>query len=441
MPSHPLFVYIYNIAYLCIMIETTTSKKTRIAVIGAGAAGCFAAIHIKRIIPDIDVTVFESGKKPLAKVAITGGGRCNLTNSFNEIKSLATVYPRGERLMKRLLKEFGHKDAYQWFETEGVRLMTQDDECVFPVSQDAMEIVNTLMRRMTQTGVKIKTGHRVRYIEKNTYNNDKRTFTLSFTDSDISPYTADIVLIATGGCSGADNVALLKSLTPDIVEPVPSLFSLCLTDGNIKELMGTVVENTTVWLTGSSHKATGALLITHWGMSGPAILKLSSYEARTLHDNGYKGMIHINWLGGMNEADTMYMLNETALKNPKKQMVNVYPDTLNSRLWQHLLDKSNIKHELRWSETGRKALNRLASTLTNDIYTTDGKNRFKEEFVTCGGVSLSNINPRTMECRTCPGLFFAGETLDIDAITGGFNLQAAWTTGYVAATGITGSIK
>lgn len=412
-------------------------KTMKIAIIGAGAAGCFAAINIKRMSPDADITVFEGGRKPLAKVAITGGGRCNITNSFRGIKSIAEAYPRGERLMKRLLREFSHEDACKWFEAEGIRLVTQEDECVFPVSQDAMEVVNTLTRLMRGSGIKMRTGHRVREIIKPECDGGKATFRILFSDSGTAPYDADIVLVATGGCAKESNYGMLHALTQGkTVAPVPSLFSFCLPGQRITELTGTVVENVTAGISGTRHRATGALLITHWGVSGPAILKLSSYAARTLHENGYRAQLHINWTGDMNEAETMDMLYETAIKNPQKYMSNVYPGTLNSRLWQHLLDRSGIKPGIRWAEAGRKAFNRLTNILTNDTYTVDGKNRFKEEFVTSGGVSLAAADPHTLESRTTRGLFFAGEALDIDAITGGFNLQAAWTTGYAAAKAI-----
>lgn len=409
----------------------------KIAIIGAGAAGCFAAINIRRMAPDADITVLEGGKKPLAKVAITGGGRCNITNSFCGIKSINEAYPRGERLMKRLLKTFSHEDACRWFEAEGIRLVTQDDECVFPASQDAMEIVNLLTRLMRQAGIRLLTGHRVNAIKKEDRDGNEGLFCISFTNSNIASFHADTVLVATGGCAKTADYNMLHELTAgNAVAPVPSLFSLCLPGDSITSLMGTVVEHATAWLAGTRHRAEGALLITHWGMSGPAILKLSSYAARTLHENAYKAQLHINWLGGMDEGEATTMLAGIAIRNPKKQLSSVYPDVLNSRLWAHLLEKSGINPGLRWGEAGRKTINRITNTLINDAYAADGKNRFKEEFVTCGGVALGEINPRTMESRTAPGLFFAGEALDIDAITGGFNLQAAWTTGYVAATGI-----
>ncbi len=409
----------------------------KIAIIGAGAAGCFAAINIKRMVGDADITVFESGKKPLAKVAITGGGRCNITNSFRGIRSVDEAYPRGGRLMKRLLREFSHEDAYNWFEAEGIKLMTQEDECVFPASQDAMEIVDTMTRLMRRNGIILKTGHRVQEIEKTVSDSGKNMFRIVFTDKDIAPHHADIVLVATGGCAKESDYEMLDTLTSgETVAPVPSLFSFCLPGQKITELMGTVIENTTVGIAGTKHKATGALLITHWGVSGPAILKLSSYAARMLHENGYKAKLHINWLGDMNESETIEMLHETAIKNPQKHIANVYPVTLNSRLWEHLLERGGIKAGTRWAEAGRKSFNRLTNILINDTYEIDGKNRFKEEFVTCGGVSLASVDARTLESKTVHGLFFAGEALDIDAITGGFNLQAAWTTGYIAAKGI-----
>ena len=400
-------------------------------IIGAGAAGCFAAINLKRMAPEADVTVVESGRKALAKVAVTGGGRCNLTNSFAGIKSLATAYPRGERLMKRLLNEFDHNDTCRWFEKEGVRLVTQDDECVFPASQDAMEIVGTLTRLMGRLGVKLKTNHRVEHIYK--VENGNGGFGIAFTDSALPPLQADMVIVTTGGCPRLSGPGFPGNLGVDMAEPVPSLFSICLPDNPITALTGTVVADVTATLTGTKTQAYGPLLITHWGMSGPAILKLSAYAARTLHDNGYKARISINWMGTASEQETMETLMEMAIRNPGKQLQSVYPTRLNSRLWTHLIEKSGLKPTARWGEMARKSYNKMVNTLVNDQYYANGKCRFKEEFVTCGGVVLSNISAKTLECKHLPGLYFAGEVLDVDAITGGFNLQAAWTMGYVAA--------
>ncbi len=421
----PVLCGVVLFAYLCTM---------RIAIIGAGAAGCFAAVNLKRMCPQAHVTVYEGGRKPLAKVAVTGGGRCNLTNSFAQVRSLAMVYPRGERLMKRLLREFSHTDACAWFEREGVKLVTQADCCVFPQSQDAMEIVGTLMRLMARSGVTLKTGHRVGLIERAGGAADAGTYTITFAGDRALPQAeADIVVVTTGGSPKASGLDMLRNTGVDIVPPVPSLFSLCMPGNPVRELMGTVVEDVSVSLAGTKLRASGPLLITHWGMSGPAVLKLSSYAARILSEGGYKAVLNVNWTGDGGEADAQELLTALAVRNPQKQLSSAYPDFLNARLWQHLLSRSGLNASMRWGEQGRKGMNRLVNTLVNSQYPVDGKNRFKEEFVTCGGVSLTSVDPHTLECRTSPGLYFAGEVLDVDAITGGFNLQAAWTMGFVVA--------
>lgn len=400
-----------------------------IAIIGGGAAGCFAAINLRRMLPDAEVTVLESRNKPLAKVAVTGGGRCNITNSFREVRSIASVYPRGERIMRRLLREFSHEDTCRWFENEGVRLMTQADQCVFPASQDAMEIVCTLTRMMRENGVRLRTGCRAERIECA----ESGGFTITCGGEEPQAISADTVIVATGGFRKSDSTAMFGDMRIEMAEPVPSLFGLCLPEDSITGLTGIVVDNVSVGLTGTKHRATGPLLITHWGMSGPAILRLSSYAARTLHENGYKAQLCVNWLGDLNENEAAGIIADMAAASPNRQLSTAHPPMINSRLWQYLLLRCGLRTEQKWSATGKKTHNRIASALTGSIHNVDGKNRFKEEFVTCGGVALSNVSQKTLECRNYPGLFFAGEALDIDAVTGGFNLQAAWTTGYVAA--------
>lgn len=404
-----------------------------VAIIGAGAAGCFAAINLKRLNPSVDITVYESGSKPLAKVSVTGGGRCNLTNSFGDIKSLSAVYPRGERLMKRLFHEFSHEDTCEWFEREGIRLVTQEDNCVFPQSQDAMEIVGTLINLMNKNKIKICTNHRVDNIEKDNIDGDDKKFRITFSDTKLKDIKADAVVVAIGGSTHSKVLSFLDKFTLEIVEPRPSLFSFCLPRNSITEMTGTVVNEVEVSLSGTKHRASGPLLITHWGVSGPAILKLSSYAARSLFDSDYKAKLAVNWFGGKNENDVLELFISTAKANPQKKLSTTHPEHINSRLWLNLLQQSGIDPEQRWCELSKKNYNRIVSTLTNNIYSIEGKNKFKEEFVTSGGIALNNINSRTLECKTCPGLFFAGEVLDVDAITGGFNLQAAWTMGYVVA--------
>ncbi len=404
----------------------------QIAIIGAGAAGCFAAIHLRKHLPEARVVVYEAQSKPLAKVAITGGGRCNLTNSFRGVASTEAVYPRGARLMKRLLREFSHEDTYRWFETHGVPLVTQEDECVFPRSQNAREITGTLIELMHRYGAELRTNHRVRAIE----HTEDGNYQIRFTHSDTYSVETQVVIVTTGGSPRAEGLHMLAPLKLALEAPVPSLFSLCLPSNPITQLMGIVVEKAAVAIPGTKFRAYGPLLITHWGLSGPAVLKLSAHAARHLHACNYTTPLCINWYGNKKETEVAQELHEMALQNPQKQLLSVHPTHLNSRLWAYLLTQTQLRPEQKWAELGRKSINRLASILTNHTLPAAGKNRFKEEFVTCGGVALSNINPSTLECRSHPNLYFAGEVLDVDAVTGGFNLQAAWTMGYVAAKSI-----
>ncbi len=441
----------------------------KVAVIGAGAAGCFCAIELKRRIPSASVEVFEAGPKALAKVAITGGGRCNLTNSFEGISSLSEAYPRGDKLMKRLFRSFDNNDTWRWFENEGVRLVLQSDHCVFPASQNAMEIVSTLLARMRQEGVVLRTNHKVtgifprpeggytlstefsgrqslrqaqrpvcsapapvksvpELVEGPTLPNSQRQHRLD--------YSADIVIVTTGGSPKLSGLGFLDALNLEIIPPIPSLFTFNIPCSPVRELMGTVVENASASLAGTKFKAKGPLLITHWGMSGPVILKLSSYAARYLADNEYSATLSVNWLGDSSEHEVRDRISSLSKDNPQKLILNTHPSELPSRLWAYLISKVGIREVSRWAELGSKGMNRLVNTLINDEYQIRGKSRFKEEFVTCGGVALSNINLNTLECKTHPGLYFAGEVLDVDAITGGFNLQAAWSMGYVIAQSI-----
>lgn len=400
--------------------------QRRVAIVGAGAAGCFAAIETGRRLPEADIHVFERMKKPLAKVALTGGGRCNLTNSFAGVRSLEAVYPRGHRLMKRLLREFDHEETMAWFEREGVKLVTQTDECVFPASQRAEEIVRTLLATMRRGGVKLHCGQGVKEICP-----ADGGYRLAFEDRPTEWF--DTVVVTTGGSPRKAGLSFLQPLHLEIVEPVPSLFSVTVEDKGLRALSGTVVENASVRLTGTKLKAQGALLITHLGLSGPAMLKLSAYAARLLHERNYQAEIAINWLGDMNEEEAWTLVNDLARQNGMKQVGNVWPTVLNRRLWQFLLQSLDLSAEMRWNGMQQKTLRRMAAQLTNHVFLISGRNPYKEEFVTCGGVALTELYPATLECKRHPGLYFAGEVTDTDAITGGFNLQAAWTMGYVAA--------
>lgn len=393
----------------------------RIAIIGGGAAGCFCAVNIKRRSPETDVTVYEAGPAPMAKLAVTGGGRCNLTNTFEHVQDLREVYPRGFNLMKRALGAFSQNDAVKWFEKEGVQFYAQADGCVFPKSDNALEITGTLAALMKDLGVKMLCRQRVETISKT---GDR--FVLTFKDG--GKVEADAVVVTTGG--GTAN--LLKPLGIEIVPEVPSLFTFKAGGDKLHSLMGATVPDAALSIAGTRFKSKGILLITDWGFSGPATLRLSSYAARHLSENGYRGDIVVNWLDST-ENDTREMLLTLTSNNVAKQLSNVHPETFSARLWGYILDRADIRQDIRCSELGSKGLSRLVSVLTSDCYPIIDRCRFKEEFVTCGGVALAEVNTSTLESRRVPGLYFAGEVLDIDAVTGGFNLQAAWSTAFAVS--------
>ena len=397
-----------------------------IAIIGGGAAGFMAAIMARRTNPSSKVTIFERAQKVLAKVEITGGGRCNVTNSFAAITDMKQAYPRGYMLMKRLMKTFSHEDTFKWFEKHGVPLVTQEDECVFPKAQDSHAIIDCLVRQANELGVTICCRHRLVDIHKM----EDGRLKLEFDNSTQRIFYRTI--ITTGGSPNRRSLHYLERLGHKIEAPIPSLFTFNIKDRTFCDLMGTVVDPVVMAIPGTKLRAQGALLVTHWGVSGPAALKLSSYAARLLAENDYKAPLAISWTGELTRQEVEENLLKLQTANPRKQVANLHPFGLPSRLWLYILSKLGIDAVKPWAEIGRKTLNRMIETLVNDQYTIAGKGAFREEFVTCGGVSLSSVNSKTLESKVCPNLFFAGEVLDIDAITGGFNLQAAWTTGFIA---------
>ena len=417
----------------------------RMAVIGGGAAGCFCAVNAARRLPEAEITLFEAGPKLLAKVAVTGGGRCNITNSFQDValngqepgkRRLAEVYPRGDQLMRRALRVFGPEDTLRWFEAEGVRFVVQEDQCVFPESQDAMQIVRTLERCLRQAGVRVRCNApigRVGVLEDGGFTVE----ILRQAQDDKGQAQEDRfdrVVVCVGGSAQQKLMQLLPE-DIDVTPCVPSLYTLKIPDGGLRALMGTVVERAALSLAGTRFRAEGTLLLTDWGVSGPATLRLSSYAARHLAKNGYAGTLLVNWLADT-EARAREWVAATAGANPRKQAAGTPPEGLTARLWRHVLQRAGLREDLRWAELGGKGAARLAATLTADAYPIAGRARFKEEFVTCGGVSLNAVDIGTLESKAHPGLFFAGEALDVDAVTGGFNLQAAWSTGFVVAAGL-----
>ena len=377
-----------------------------VAIIGGGAAGCFCAAVLSCLRPDLSISVYESGPRLMMKLALTGGGRCNITNTFEDVGALSEVYPRGDKLMKRLLHGFGPSDCLRWFEERGVRFVVQDDHCIFPESQDAMQIVHTLEKAMRNGGVKILCNKRITNV------------------SELSQ--ADAIVLTTGGGTSC----ILDGTGIETVSHVPSLFTLKIADEGLRSLMGTVVDNVTLGLAGTKFRSHGTLLITDWGVSGPATLRLSSYAARWLSDNQYRGTLLVNWL---NSSENEIRERLSGMAASGRMIANSHPEELSERLWKHLVARSGIREDCRWAELGSKGLARLVNTMMSDNYPVAGRARFKEEFVTCGGVSLKEINPDSMESRKIPGLYFAGEVLDVDAVTGGFNLQAAWSTAWAVA--------
>jgi len=398
-----------------------------VAIIGGGAAGFFAAIAAKENYPNAEVVIYEKSKKVLSKVKISGGGRCNVTNGCDSINELCNAYPRGGKSLKKAFHTFSNKDTIKWFQSRGVPLVTQNDNCVFPVSQDSQSIIDCFLQEAKGLGIKIETGKGVKSIKPI---NDQ--LELEFLDEASQPRVFDKVVVTTGGSPKVDGLKWLEILNHRIENPVPSLFTFNMPAEPVTKLMGIVVENTIVNIQGTKIKSEGPLLVTHWGMSGPAILKLSSFGARELSRMEYIFRIQVNWVNELNNDIVMNELNTIISNHPNKILSTTRPYALPERLWLFLIDKTNLQPDKKWGEIGKKGLNKLISVLTNDAYEVEGKSTFKEEFVTCGGVSLQSIDLSTMQSRVCKNLYFAGEVLDIDAITGGYNLQAAWTTGFIA---------
>lgn len=400
---------------------TSGKASVRTAIVGGGAAGFFLAVNLKEMVPEMEITIFERSPRVLRKVEVSGGGRCNCTNTFHDIRDLSHAYPRGHRLLKRLFKTFDHRAAYEWFKRRGVPLVTQDDECVFPAAQDSRAIIHCFLSLARSLHIKIRCDVAINEL------------------SQLEAY--DYIAVTTGGSPRAEGLRWLLPTGIQTVQPVPSLFTLSIADEPLRRLMGTVVPQATVMIPGTRMRASGTLLITHWGMSGPAILKLSSYAARLLHDHHYRLPLAVNWCNST-EQEIRATLQALADSHPQKQVTTLRPFHLPARLWEHLSAKAiGGKANARWTALSKKEMHQLTNILSNDTYPIDSRSAFKEEFVTCGGVSLDSVDSNTLECKTRPRLYFAGEVLDIDGITGGFNFQAAWTTSYTVARAIAKKMK
>lgn len=398
----------------------------RVAVIGGGAAGFFSAISVKQHHRDAEVVILEKSNKLLAKVKISGGGRCNVTNGCTDIVELARAYPRGAKQLKKAFYTWNTQHTMDWFEQRGVPLITQEDNCVFPVSQDSQSIIDCFLKETRRLGIRVEMGAGVHAIEQ-----VGGQLQLQF-QKNRPTEQYDKVIIATGGSPKRRGLQWLETIGHQIEDPVPSLFTFNMPGESIKELMGIVVEEALVSIQGTKLKGDGPVLITHWGMSGPAILKLSAFGARILSEMNYEFTVQVNWVNNPKTQEVFETLQAIVAEHPHKSLANYRPYLLPKRLWAYLLEKCQLPADKPWIELGKKSLNRLVNFLTNDLYQVKGKTTFKEEFVTCGGVSLNSINFKTMESKVCKNLYFAGEVLDIDGITGGYNFQSAWTTAYIA---------
>ncbi|MBU2018164.1 MAG: NAD(P)/FAD-dependent oxidoreductase [Bacteroidetes bacterium] len=395
----------------------------KIAIIGAGAAGFFAALEAKKSNPQAEVVIYEKTSKYLGKVKISGGGRCNVTNACFDIPTLAKHYPRGEQFLRKCFYQFNSHSTMEWFESRNVPLHTYPDLHVFPKANDSQVIIDCLINEAKKLDVSLKLNEPILKIQA-----QDEGFLLEGREHS---FTVDRVIVTTGGQPKRSGLDWLEDLGHQIVEPLPSLFTFNMPTNPIRELMGTVIKETTTKIEGTKLKGEGPLLITHWGMSGPAILMLSAWGARILAEKDYNFAVLVNWLNDKKEEEIRTELSVIMADNAKMiSNQNYFPIT--NRFWLHLLQRAEILPETRWKDLGKKQVNKLVNILINDRYEVQGKTTFKEEFVTAGGVSLKDIDPQTMESKKVKGLFFAGEIMDIDGITGGFNFQAAWTTGFIA---------
>lgn len=396
-----------------------------IIIIGGGAAGFFSAINIVEKNPKLKVAILERGKECLSKVRISGGGRCNVTHACFVPNDLVKFYPRGEKELKGPFHQFCSGDTIEWFEKHGVELKIEEDGRMFPVTDSSQTIIDCFEKTVQKLGIKVYTSQSVQSLF---YKGDVWKI-----ETQKDQFQAEKIVVATG--SNPKIWELLQQLGHEIVSPVPSLFTFNIKDIRIKDLMGVSAE-VSVKVKNSKLAASGPLLITHWGMSGPAILRLSAWGARELFDKNYQFSIQINWLKDQNFEEVMEVLQELKLENAKKNIDKFCPFALPKRLWESILIASSVSLDTKWADLNKKQLNKLAEELTAASYQVNGKSTFKEEFVTAGGIDLKEINFKTMQSKILPNVYFAGEILNIDAITGGFNFQNAWTGGFIVAENI-----
>lgn len=400
----------------------------KLVVIGGGAAGFFCAVNSARLNPELKVVLLERSSKLLSKVKVSGGGRCNVTHACFSINEMIKKYPRGASFLKKAFHHFFTSDTISWFSERGVILKTEEDGRMFPESNSSQTIIDCLLQEANKYKVEILMNASVKSLNKTDTGWD-----LLLSNKNIS---ADFVCVACGGYSKSEQFDWISNTGHTIENPVPSLFTFNILGNNITDLMGISLENVSVKISGTKLRESGPLLITHWGLSGPAILKLSAWGARELALKNYDFSILVNWLPLYNEISLKEKMQQLRFEIASQKLYNRNPFSLPGRLWEYFLQAAGISSEIRWADLPAKEQNKLIKILCAQEFKVNGKTTFKEEFVTAGGVHLNEIDVNTMQSKIAPGLFFAGEIMDTDGITGGYNFQNAWTTGWIAAKGI-----
>lgn len=410
------------------------SNPQDLIVVGGGAAGFYGAIQAAEALPGIRILILEKSNKVLSKVKISGGGRCNVTHNCPDPIALSQHYPRGEKFLKKSFKVYNTTHVRRWFEDNGVSLKTEDDGRMFPITDDSGTIIACFMRRALEAGIDIKMGEGVVSIQTSHKGFEVRC-------GSGNRFFGKTVLITTGGNSSPRFYDWLSDLQHHIVPPVPSLFTFNDSGKQFSDLMGISVPHAEVRIAGTNLSQTGPLLITHWGLSGPAVIRLSAWAAVRLHQLGYHFTALVSWIGHAKEEDVRCFLLEQRESRPKQRVCANPLYGLPQRLWLRLCQVAAIEDGRIWSELPKKNLNRLLENLIRCPFQIRGKTTFKDEFVTCGGVDLDDVDGATMESRRMPGIFLAGEVLHIDGETGGFNFQAAWTTSFIAAQAVVASLR
>ncbi|HEY0092333.1 MAG TPA: NAD(P)/FAD-dependent oxidoreductase [Flavobacterium sp.] len=395
-----------------------------IIIVGGGAAGFFTAINIAELNPKLKIAILERGKEVLTKVRVSGGGRCNVTHACFEPKELVKYYPRGEKELRGPFHTFSTGDTIEWFEKHGIELKIEDDGRMFPITDSSQTIIDCFLSATKKLGIQIITGQSLQSIFKS------EIWKLETQNQNL---TCEKLVLATG--SNTKIWEILEKLGHSIVSPVPSLFTFNIKDPRIKDLPG-VSANATVKVNGTKLEASGPLLITHWGMSGPGILKLSAWGAMILFEMDYKFTVSVNWINDLDSDEAEQLLKDLKLEHSKKVVSKKSPIELPNRLWESFVLAALIPEDLKWADMNKVQLHNLASQLTNSQFHVNGKSTFKEEFVTAGGIDLKEINFKTMQSKIHENLYFAGEIVNIDAITGGFNFQNAWTAGFIVANSV-----